>query len=217
MRYSSILPILSLASAVLSSPIAAEGKSKRQLLNDLSPDVVSLLEGLGLTPLAQPVGDTLDTLGTDIKRGSDDGWDGANGTDGLSSEVIDLLNSLGLGDLIGRDGTLNLDGVSSEIIELLQSLGLGDLTKRGGGDGSWGNTDDTVSEITDLLNSLGLGDLINGNTLDLDNLSSDIIDLLQSLGLGELVNGGTFNLDDLPSSIIDLLNSLGLGNVSEQI
>jgi hypothetical protein len=57
-----------LVSATLAAPIVErEANLNPQLLNDLLPDVVTLLISLGLGSVAVPVGGILDTAGTDVK------------------------------------------------------------------------------------------------------------------------------------------------------
>jgi hypothetical protein len=59
----------SLAATGLAAPVAALYPSeKRQLLSDLSPDVVGLLNSLGLVGLSPPVGNIVNTLSDDLKK-----------------------------------------------------------------------------------------------------------------------------------------------------
>ncbi|THX53936.1 hypothetical protein D6D06_05817 [Aureobasidium pullulans] len=71
-------------------------KKRREpgLLEDLSPELVDLLNRLGLVGLSPPVGDIVDTLGKDVKRRQAPGL-----LEDLSPELVALLTSLGLGGL----------------------------------------------------------------------------------------------------------------------
>lgn len=69
---------------------SADPNTKRQLLNDLSPDVVGLLNDFGLSGLSPPVGGLLDTLGTDVKVKAK-----RQLLNDLLLDVLGLLNGLG--------------------------------------------------------------------------------------------------------------------------
>jgi hypothetical protein len=56
MRFTSTILLASVASA---APLAQVGNANGQLLNDVSPDVVALLTGLGLANVGGPVGGIL--------------------------------------------------------------------------------------------------------------------------------------------------------------
>jgi hypothetical protein len=136
MRFTPML----LASAALTAPIVErKADPNPQLLNDLSPDVATLLTGLGLGDLAVPVGGTVDTLGTDVKvkrRLLND----------LSPDVVTLLTGLGLGSVaVPVGGVLNtagtdvkakrqlLNDLSPGVVALLTGLGLGSVAVPVGG------------------------------------------------------------------------------------
>lgn len=60
------LPSIAVAALAITATAAPVTSEKRQLLNDLSPDVVGLLTALGLGGLAPPVGGIVNTLGDNV-------------------------------------------------------------------------------------------------------------------------------------------------------
>jgi len=74
-----------------------------QLLDDLSPDVGALVDGLGLDTLSPGLEGTLATLGTDVKA--------RQLLDDLAPDVAALVDGLGLDTLSpGLEGTLETLG-----------------------------------------------------------------------------------------------------------
>jgi hypothetical protein len=96
MLYNKAIVALALAGSAVAAPVP-------QLLNDLSPDVATLVTGLGLGTLAPGLAGTLDTLGTDVKP--------RQLLNNLSPDVAALVTGLGLGTLApGLAGTLDTVG-----------------------------------------------------------------------------------------------------------
>jgi hypothetical protein len=97
MRYNTAIVALWLSSSALAAPVP-------QLLDDLGPDVATLVTELGLGDLAPGLDATLDTVGTDVKAKR-------QLLDDLGPDVATLVTELGLGDLApGLDATLDTVG-----------------------------------------------------------------------------------------------------------
>ncbi|KAL5382309.1 hypothetical protein DPSP01_006706 [Paraphaeosphaeria sporulosa] len=106
--------------------VGAPVAEKRQTLNVLSPDVVDLLNRLGLSGLSPPAGGIVDTLGSDLKK--------RQILNDLFPEVVDLLNRLGLSGLSPPAGSV-VDTLGSDLKKrapvggIVETLG-SDLKKR---------------------------------------------------------------------------------------
>ena len=140
MVYNKAILALALAGSALAAPVP-------QLLNDLSPDVATLVTGLGLGTLAPGLAGTLDTLGTDVKVKR-------QLLDDLSPDVAALVTGLGLGTLApGLAGTLDTLGTDVKPRQLL---------------------DDLSPDVATLVTGLGLGTLAPGLAGTLDTLGTDV-------------------------------------------
>lgn len=96
MLFYNVVVALAFASSTIAAPVA-------QLLDDLSPDVGALVDGLGLDTLSPGLEGTLTTLGTDLKA--------RQLLDDLSPDVGALVDGLGLDSLSpGLEGTLDTLG-----------------------------------------------------------------------------------------------------------